>query len=347
MAIAAPTMLDEINSETQESEIHPTAHFSPDQIINGEDAPDGLFPSAGAMLMTGTVFGQNIETLVCSSTLIAPDVVMLAAHCLDDAAFTFGFGEVTNKRVYWTRQADLQEWNGSSPSPQLPEDAIEAASWSIHEGFDLMSMEIGIAENDDIALLFLAEAVDEVSPALLPTSEESQMIAEGDDVDVVGWGQSLATGQFESPPPGTYAIMQYGTSTIAKLGQAEFQVGVLETDVRKCHGDSGGPSYWEGPDGVRVIGVTSHAYDESDCFETGGVDTRVDHYFGWINEQMQSACADGTRVWCEETGIILPPADNVEAEDEGKALACNNTPSGQPVTIWLLSLLAVIIGRRK
>ena len=31
------------------------------------------------------------------------------------------------------------------------------------------------------------------------------MMMEGDWVGVVGWGQQVATGQQESPPPGTYA----------------------------------------------------------------------------------------------------------------------------------------------
>ena len=53
----------------------------------------------------------------------------------------------------------------------------------------------------------------------------------------------------------------------------------------------------------RVIGITSHAYDQSDCAK-GGVDTRVDSWLSWIDEQMSAACADGTRVWCEVDGIV-------------------------------------------
>ena len=42
---------------------------------------------------------------------------------------------------------------------------------------------------------------------------------------------------------------------------------------------------WDSGDGYRVIGVTSHAYDESDCNETGGVDTRSDYFLDWIEAE--------------------------------------------------------------
>ena len=71
-------------------------------------------------------------------------------------------------------------------------------------------------------------------------------------------------------------------------------------------GDSGGPSFATFGGEVRVIGVTSHAYDTSDCFETGGVDTRTDAYLDWIESNMTAYCDNGIRTWCEVSGIINP-----------------------------------------
>ena len=107
------------------------------------------------MLMRGLIFGQQFDTFVCSSTLIAPDVVLLAAHCLDDTAFTFGFGEVEDKELFWTRQADLTSWDGSQENPELPSDTIGVVDYVIHDGFSMDNFNVGIAQNDDIALLFL------------------------------------------------------------------------------------------------------------------------------------------------------------------------------------------------
>ena len=57
------------------------------------------------------------------------------------------------------------------------------------------------------------------------------------------------------------------------------QIGSGSETSRKCHGDSGGPTYMDvtttSDVKQRVIGVTSHAYDESDCAK-GGIDTRID-----------------------------------------------------------------------
>ena len=61
-------------------------------IINGETATIDDYPMTGGMMMDADLsFGgspMNVRMFVCSSTLIAPDVVLLAAHCLDDYALS-------------------------------------------------------------------------------------------------------------------------------------------------------------------------------------------------------------------------------------------------------------------
>ena len=79
------------------------ATMDADPIINGVSASADDFPMAGGLLMDGLInlggFGeQPLHSFVCSSTLIAPDVVLTAAHCIDDYAFTFGFGTVDSPR---------------------------------------------------------------------------------------------------------------------------------------------------------------------------------------------------------------------------------------------------------
>ena len=93
----------------------------------------------------------------------------------------------------------------------------------------------------------------------------------------------------------------------------------------------------------RLVGVTSHAYDETDCAAKGGVDTRVDHYLTWIDEQMRSRCEDGTRVWCEVEGIIPPPT-----EEEGKGgCGCASAPNPTSAGLWGLLALALVGLRRR
>jgi hypothetical protein len=329
-----------------------------DAIINGVSATEDDYPMTGGMLMRATIdiWGSSspISSLICSSTLIAPDVVLLAAHCLDDYALTYGMGEVSDKELRWTRQADLTSWDGTGANPDWPADAIEVIDSVMHEDFDLTTMQTGIAANSDIALLFLAEAVTDIEPAYLPTAEEAAQLEEGLQVTVVGWGQQVATGFFEQPESGTYAVKMMGESTIDELGEAELQVGAEESDVRKCHGDSGGPTFLDietdTAEAMRIIGVTSHAYDETDCDSKGGVDTRVDAYLDWIDAEMVARCQDGTRVWCETEGILTAPAAEEIAsgddEEGGKRSGCSAVPLVGGLAPMLLSLLAVFRRRR-
>lgn len=327
-------------------------------VINGSDASRDLYPMAGALLAKGHIdlgpYGSgDIFSVMCSSTLIAPDVVILAAHCVDPDALTYGMGTFSNAEYGWSRQADLTEWDGSSRPSGWPEDTVFAADWVFHPDFDLMQLETGLYENFDIALVFLEEPILDVPLGVLITADEASQLALNKPVTVVGWGQQVATNQNQSIPAGTYAIKQWGESYIARLDDAEYQVGLVESDVRKCHGDSGGPSFMQVESGGvmqnRLIGVTSHAYDNTDCFETGGVDTRIDHYLGWIESELRARCEDGTRVWCEEPGIPIGVSMSWQgvgdAGYEAQPGGCSTLPAGA-LGLWAVGLLGLLRRRR-
>jgi hypothetical protein len=334
-------------------------------IINGEPATEDDYPMAGAMLVDGMLTSDwgdyPMSSFACSSTLIAPDVVLLAAHCIDGKAFTYGYGDFGEVDFYWSRQADQSAWDGSTENPDLPEDAVHAWDRVYHDDWDFASLQVGLAENRDIALLFLDEAVTDVPFAYLPTAEEAAQLAVDNEVVVVGWGQQVASDNpWEAPPAGTYAEKIMGTSFIAELADAEFKVGEEEGDVRKCHGDSGGPSFMdvqtESTVSMRIVGVTSHAYDETDCKETGGVDTRVDHYLDWIDQQMRERCESGERVWCDEPGIpSLPmPVEDTGGDDtdddanlEGDAKVACGCASPGGATAGLLPVLFGLLALRR
>jgi len=316
-------------------------------ILNGDDPTVEQFQNTGALIadLTVNMFGQtqSLRLVLCSSTLIAPDTVLLAAHCIDDNAITQGMGTVTTKKYYWSRQADLSYMEGP-PSTPLPADAITAKDWIGNESFDVFTMNVGLSDNHDIALVFLDTPVLDVAPALLPTLEEAPQIVADSLVDVVGWGQQTATSGQQQPPPGTVGIKKWGQRFISGLSAYEMKVGEVQSDVRKCHGDSGGPTFMTittgSIDPVRVIGVTSHAYDETDCSRTGGVDTRVDYHLAWIEAQMTSRCTAGTRVWCDVPGI--PQA--AYPEERG---GCGCSSSEAPASSLLAALLAPLMLLRR
>ena len=102
---------------------------------------------------------------------------------------------------------------------------------------------------------------------------------------------------------------------------------------------------------MRVIGVTSHAYDASDCESKGGVDTRVDAYLDWIESELVSRCEDGSRAWCDEMGIVEAPlpslADGDTADESSRgACACSST-SPSPAPWFAMVGLSGLIGLRR
>lgn len=313
------------------------------KIINGQSATEDIHPETGAVI----VELSGYEPLfVCSSTLIAPDVVMLASHCLDPEVLGADV-----EAVGWTRQADVTLWLDGD-NPEWPDDVVMAQDWVLHDLWDIASLSYGLAENYDIALMFLEKTVDDVQPAVLATDEEADQLAEGDAVTIVGWGVQ------SDEADGISGYKMYGDTDLSRLATFEFQVGQDEDAVRKCYGDSGGPTFRAFPDSGstvedRIIGVTSHTYDVSGCSETGGVDTRVDYYWLWLDSEMTARCQDGTRIWCDEPGILDPPVKEKSVEDlyaDIKLIGCSaagGSPSAWSALAGLALVAARLRGRRR
>lgn len=339
----------------------------PDGIINGDAATEDDWPMTGGLLVSGTATVSGLEpvdgrALMCSSTLIAPDVVLLAAHCVDvegliDAAATQGYvvESYEDLELAFSREANLSRYdlmdsvvNGVQ---DWPADVAFASEWIPHPDFDLFTLQTGLADNADIALMFLEAPIAGLPLGVLPTEEEAEQIEVGASVEIVGWGQ-----QQQDAVPGTVGEKVQATSFVAELNRFEMKIGEEYTDSRKCHGDSGGPTFMQvettSAEPWRLIGVTSHAYDTTDCNVTGGVDTRVDRYLSWIDEEMRSRCEDGSRSWCEEPGILPPPSDAgtypwdavADAEEPG-GCGCAGRPAA-PSFLLGLGVLGFVRRRR-
>ena len=326
-------------------------------IINGDPISTDVFPSAAQLIIGGDLQGQDMRSPVCTATLVAPDVVLTAGHCLEDFPLTFGFFPLDDLTFWVTFEEDLgymldQEHQGNPP---LPDDAVRASGFVQHPEFSFEGFKGGVdgpGQFYDIALVFLEEPITDRAHAWLPSEEEDASLAEQQTVDIVGYGQLSpeATDPFQPPEPGTVFIRTHAETFINELAEFEMQIGDGEDTGRKCHGDSGGPSYAQVEtdlaDDVRVVGVTSHAYDDRDCM-VGGVDTRVGPYLDWIADELARACEDDVRTDCDEPGIPRPAA--ADDDDGGDACAGGCTvasPSASAVGLLLL-LGAVGLRRRR
>ncbi|MBP6630829.1 MAG: trypsin-like serine protease [Kofleriaceae bacterium] len=245
-------------------------------VIGGAPTPAGQYPGIGALMLASQPPGMQVS---CTGTLIAPDVVLTAAHCVDPL---FIGNEVPGFTLDHT--------------PHMGTPAVVAGSRTVaHPMFDLESDPgTGPGTWYDIALLVLATPITSVEPIALPGPAEAALLDAGDVVDLVGYGRT------------SNATFDYGVKFNAQAPIVATSAGELQIsnpgDPQNCNGDSGGPALIELGGLQRVVGVVSRSALSSECTD-GGIDTRVDHYLAWIEEQAPQVCTP------PEPGCGVAPPD--------------------------------------
>lgn len=187
--------------------------------------------------VTPSAGGSTIEG--CTATLVAPKVLVTAAHCIADA---------TASSVAWVH-------DGGTPAstPSAAAGWRRVASMAKHPKYPQPYANLGY----DCAVLVLDAPVEGVAPKAYRRTPLGTGV--GRAARIVGYGNtngSTGTGS--------------GTKRMLATRIKEVRDGILTIGQRgavSCQGDSGGPAFVE-EDGVEVIaGISS--YGDVGCIESG------------------------------------------------------------------------------
>ena len=274
-------------------------------------------PMATARIVGGqnAVLGQNLYMVSlwsenrheCGGVLAAPDVVLTAAHCVQN-----GIDDPNVKIV----KAILGRWDLNnvfeSGSQVLPATVLLK-----HDNYNWQT------DEHDVALIKLAQT-STLPTVKLNTGSDISLLSTGRTYTALGWGD-LGDGTF----PNILQEVQVDFMSSSDCRNAEDPMGsasylsyvyddmmcAFTAGKDGCQGDSGGPLLVRGStasDDI-VVGVTSWGVG---CARMPGVYSRVDYHFEWIQENICLLSANAPSYFgCDETAIGTTDANGNIRDD--------------------------------
>jgi len=249
-------------------------------IINGTTGPDPTVANLttsqqnaiGALII-------NYGEAGCTGTLVAPNVVLTAAHCVYSTpdfnvrAISFYMGEDYTRPI---ASFGASEWH---PHPSY-------SNWPPYY---------------DIAVVILRGDPVAYGATPIPVNCARTSLV-GRTIQAVGYGLTY--------PETGYNSFRYWTTLPVSSERTEYYV-TYSRSTGTCQGDSGGPMLYTMSDGVKVMGVVSSG-DSYDCLGNTYW-PRTDNYCSWLSsyipadpcggETYQGRCSGNTAIWCEGSTI--------------------------------------------
>ncbi|MDQ3035468.1 MAG: trypsin-like serine protease, partial [Myxococcota bacterium] len=190
---------------------------SAEPIVAGEASADETVVA----VVPRRVLCEETPTAVCSGVLIAPSIVLTAAHCIENARF----------------RGDLEVFFGAVIGGEGTYVVVSA--FEVDPAYDPTTGE------HDLALMALAD-VAPVSPHVL-TAGSIDEVAPGAALRVVGYGTS-------GPREDDGGERRSGAMTLTEVREASFDAS--PSPGLSCQGDSGGPVFADVGGSEVLVGMT-------------------------------------------------------------------------------------------
>lgn len=262
LTLTAVSLLTACDTNLNNSEIQITKNKN--AIIGGQAAlPTDPITASTVSIMVNF---QDSPFSVCTGTLISPNLVLTATHCLDgmDAKELFiYFGETLPKQI------DSRNFFKVSDIRMHPEYEI------IFDGTDEDTPLTGL---NDVGLIRLAQnAPDSARPVAI--ANNAQAIRPGASLLLAGYG---LVNEINEP---IYATgLNFVRVPFVKFAFENILVTDQTNAQGACLGDSGGPAYIETLDGLVLAGITRGPHGQAlDCRHYGEY-TSAAHFKSFITE---------------------------------------------------------------
>jgi MYXO-CTERM domain-containing protein len=231
--------------------LHSLASAAP--VVGGDQAPEGMWDDCAAIY-----FGNDVG---CTGTLIAPNVVLTASHCI---------GGISKVKLA------TNDYRQGGEEIRVIQQIGHPQHWN----------------NFDVGVLILErDAVTEPRP-IAQGCILDQYLYDGADVAIVGYGAIDQWGYQYTP------LLQEAYTTVVDHDCSDISSGCYPaispggeiaaggSGIDACYGDSGGPLYLITERGNYLVGVTSRAfsYVTVPCRD-GGIYVRPDAVLDWIEAQ--------------------------------------------------------------
>jgi uncharacterized protein (TIGR03382 family) len=299
--------------------VDPSTSTSTQGVIGGTLTPPGQYPATGALVAQS----QGQRVVFCTGTLIAPDAVLTAAHCLLPPPQAQPF------MPSFTLALDAN----TAPASEL----TPAREWHYNPQYDPNANPPGtLGHTYDVGVVLLAHPVAGAMPAYLPTSADLATLVQGMPLEITGYGLTVASND------NTAGVKYSATTTLASIGPYEIGVGTAGS-AQNCHGDSGGPAYIHIGSGLRMLGVVSRGNTGGeDTCDRGGIDSRADAYRSWISTYTTLADPPPDPTMPPDGGVPPGPTPPDPAQPETAAGCSATDPTGGG--LWACGVLALLAG---